>query len=67
MDGVIISMLASSVADRGFEPRSGKTKDYKIASPQLSSTTPDGQLDVSSFSVAYFYILPVRYICQYVR
>jgi hypothetical protein len=23
-------MLASSVVDRGFEPRSGQTKDYKI-------------------------------------
>ena len=23
-------MLASSTVDRGFEPRSGKTKDYKI-------------------------------------
>jgi hypothetical protein len=32
MDDVIISMLASSVADRVFEPRSGKTKDYKIGS-----------------------------------
>jgi hypothetical protein len=28
--GVIVSMLASSVVDRGFEPRSGQTKDYKI-------------------------------------
>jgi hypothetical protein len=24
------SVLASSVVDRGFEPRSGQTKDYKI-------------------------------------
>ena len=28
--GVIISVLASSAVDRGFEPRSGQTKDYKI-------------------------------------
>jgi hypothetical protein len=28
--GVIVSMLASSTVDRGFEPRSGQTKDYKI-------------------------------------
>ena len=28
--GVMLSVLASSVADRGFEPRSGQTKDYKI-------------------------------------
>ena len=28
--GVMVSMLASSVVDNGFEPRSGQTKDYKI-------------------------------------
>jgi hypothetical protein len=28
--GVMISVLASSTVDRGFEPRSGQTKDYKI-------------------------------------
>jgi len=27
---VIVSMLASSVVDRGYEPWSGQTKDYKI-------------------------------------
>jgi len=27
--GVIVSLLASSVVDRGFEPRSGRTKDYE--------------------------------------
>ena len=26
----MVSMLASSVVDRGFEPQSGQTKDYKI-------------------------------------
>ena len=26
----MVSMLASSVVDHGFEPRSGHTKDYKI-------------------------------------
>jgi hypothetical protein len=26
----VVIMLASSVVDRGFEPRSGQTKDYKI-------------------------------------
>ena len=26
----MVSVLASSVADRGFEPGSGQTKDYKI-------------------------------------
>ena len=26
----MVSVLASSTVDRGFEPRSGQTKDYKI-------------------------------------
>ena len=26
----MVSMLSSSAVDRGFEPRSGQTKDYKI-------------------------------------
>jgi hypothetical protein len=28
--GIIVSMLTSSAVDRGFEPRSGQTKDYEI-------------------------------------
>jgi hypothetical protein len=28
--GVMVSVLASSVVDRGVEPRLGQTKDYKI-------------------------------------
>ena len=28
--GVMVSMLASSGVDHGFEPQSGQTKDYKI-------------------------------------
>ena len=28
--GVMVNMLASSAVDRGFEPRSGQTKDFKI-------------------------------------
>ena len=28
--GVMVSVLASSAVDSGFEPRSGQTKDYKI-------------------------------------
>ena len=27
--GVMVSVLASSTVDRGFEPRSGQTKDYE--------------------------------------
>ena len=30
IDGVMVSMLSSSAVDRGFEPRSGQTKDYEI-------------------------------------
>jgi hypothetical protein len=29
--GVMVSVLASSAVDRGFELRSGQTKDYKIS------------------------------------
>ena len=29
IDGVMVSVLASSAVDRGFEPRSGQTKDYE--------------------------------------
>ena len=28
--GVMVSVLASSVVDHGYEPQSGQTKDYKI-------------------------------------
>ena len=28
--GVIVSVFASIAIDRGFEPQSGQTKDYKI-------------------------------------
>ena len=28
--GVMVSVLASGVVYRGFEPRSGQTKDYKM-------------------------------------
>jgi hypothetical protein len=31
IDGVTVSVLSSSVVDRGFETRSGETKDYKIS------------------------------------
>ena len=30
ISGVMVSVLASSAVDRGFEPRSGQTKDYAI-------------------------------------
>ena len=36
--GVMVSVLASSVVDRGFEPRSGQTKDYKIGIRYFSDT-----------------------------
>ena len=30
ISGVMVSMVTSSAVDRGFEPRSGQTKDYEI-------------------------------------
>ena len=30
ISGVMVSVLSSNAVDRGFEPRSDKTKDYKI-------------------------------------
>jgi hypothetical protein len=32
-----VTVLSSSVVDRGFEPRSGQTKDYKIGMCCLSA------------------------------
>jgi hypothetical protein len=30
ISGIMVSMLSSSVVDRGFDPQSGKTKDSKL-------------------------------------
>ena len=38
--GIIVSMLTSSAVDRGFEPRSGQTKDYKIGICCFSAKQP---------------------------
>ena len=35
--GVVVSVLASSEVDRGFEPRSDQTKDYNIGMCYLSA------------------------------
>jgi len=35
--GATVSVFASSVVDRGFEPRSGQAKDYKIGICCLST------------------------------
>jgi hypothetical protein len=35
--GVMVSLLASNAVDRGFEPRPGQTKDYKIGMYCLSA------------------------------
>jgi hypothetical protein len=37
----MVSVLASSAVDHGFEPRSGQTKDYKVfvASPLVASVS----------------------------
>jgi hypothetical protein len=37
IDGVMVSVLASSAEVRGFEPRSGQTKDYEIGICCLST------------------------------
>jgi len=37
IDSLIVNLLASIVVDHGFDPRSGKTKDYKIGICCLSS------------------------------
>ena len=34
---VMVSVLASNAVDRGFEPRSGQTKDYKIGICRFST------------------------------
>jgi hypothetical protein len=39
ISGIMVSMLASSAIDRGFEPRSGQTKDYKIGICCFSAKT----------------------------
>jgi hypothetical protein len=38
IDGVMVSVFASSTVDRGFEPRSDETKDYEIDICCFSST-----------------------------
>ena len=35
--GVMVSLVASSVVDRGFEPRSGQTKYYRIGTGCFSA------------------------------
>ena len=30
ISGIMVSMLGSNAVERGFEPQSGQTKDYKI-------------------------------------
>jgi hypothetical protein len=37
IDGVMVSMLASSVVDRVFEPQPSKTKDYAIGTSCISN------------------------------
>ena len=49
--GVMVSVVASSAVDRGFEPRSGQTKDYKIGICCFSAF---------SVSVSYHYKNPTQ-------
>jgi hypothetical protein len=39
--GVMTSVLTSSTVDRGFEPSSGQTKDYKLVFAALRSKSKD--------------------------
>ena len=45
IDGVMVSVLASCVVGRGFEPRLGQTKDYKIADCCFSGLLQSGHHD----------------------
>jgi hypothetical protein len=49
----MVSVLASSVIDRGFELRSGQTKDYKIGTcfSALRNKSKDGFGSESGYSV----------------
>jgi len=38
---VMVSVLALSTIDHGFEPRSGQTKDYKIVIPSPTKLRRD--------------------------
>jgi hypothetical protein len=51
--GIMVSVLASSVIDRGFELRSGQTKDYKIGTcfSALRSKSKDWFGSESGYSV----------------
>ena len=42
IDGIMVSVLALSAVDCGFEPRSGQTKDYKMA---------------GHFNIGHYYVL----------
>ena len=51
--GVMVSVLTSSAVDHGFEPRSGRTKDYKIdiccfsaKQKALRSKSKDYEIDI---------------------
>ena len=41
----MVSVLATSAIGRGFEPRSGQTKDIEIGIYMLSSSAVDSELD----------------------
>ena len=56
---VLLSVLSSSMADRGFESQSGQTKDYKIGICCFSAS----QL-VTSITEEYIDIPEIRVMCE---
>ena len=56
---VLLSVLSSSMVDRGFESQSGQTKDYKIGICCFSAS----QL-VTSITEEYIDIPEIRVMCE---
>jgi len=50
MNGVMVSVFASSVVDRGFVPGSVLTKDYKIGSYYFSTKHAALKRNLDNFS-----------------
>ena len=53
--GVMVSMLAASAVDRGFEPRSGQTKDYDIGMCCFS-TKPAALKEYDTVGIAKWFV-----------
>jgi hypothetical protein len=58
--GIMVSVLASSAVDRGFQPRSGQTKDYKIGICCFSAKHAITYLVFHQVNVASLFITILR-------